>query len=206
MHVQNKPLDRLTVFCFLWAGQALIHQEFFKGWFLENDPIGWALSVLILGVLFRPRSLALFGVMLIMSLAHAWDRLPLISNHIFLECIVNITLLAGIVSTLYQRRHADRNGSWDMLGFADQGSRERLFENFAPILRTSMVLMYLFAFVAKLNSDFLILEVSAAVEMYGDLTRWFSFLPQGPWTGYAAIWGALAVEGPLPLLFMFRRF
>ena len=144
--------------------------------------------------------------MLMMSIAHAWHRLPLISNHIFLESIVNITLLAGIVSMLYQRRHADRNGSWDMLGFADQGSRESLFENFAPILRTSMVLMYLFAFIAKLNYDFLNPEVSAAVKMYGDLTGRFPFLPQAPWAGYAAIWGTVVIEAAFPVLFAFRRF
>ena len=206
MQIQYKSLDRLTIFCFLWAAQALVHQEFFCGWFISNDLIGWTLSVLILGVLFRPSSLVLFILMLMMSIAHTWHCLPLVSNHIVTESIINVAILNSIAWMLYQRRDADRRGSWDILGFADHDSRERLFETFAPILRPILIFMYLFAFIAKLNYDFLNPEVSAAVKMYGDLRGRVPFLPQAPWAGYAAIGGTVIIEAAFPLLFAFRRF
>ena len=78
-------IDRLTVFTFLWACQALVHQEFFRHWFQEAPLLGWILTISIVGTLLFPRSLILFSTMLSSSVFYnVGVRWPFVANHILL--------------------------------------------------------------------------------------------------------------------------
>lgn len=192
----SSPPKPLTIFAFLWACQALVHQEFYSGWLHQNDFRGWAVTILAVGTLLRPSSIVLFAGMLLSSILYNVAKWPFVVNHILLESIINTTILGAIVhSSLFCRR---KQHTFNSL-------RDEIFERFSPVIWIMLVVMYAFAFLAKLNSDFINPEVSCVVAMYGDLLRRFPFLPNDLQTHQAVILMTLLVEALIPLLLVFRR-
>lgn len=202
-HPRNQARDRdnsicrLTVFSFLWACQALVHQEFYSGWLHQNDPRGWTLTVFAVAVLLFPRSLWLFAGMLISSVVYNVVKWPFVVNHILLESVVNFTILLAMSVGLVGRRSGVRITSV-------QG-REELFDRFAPVVRLMLIVMYYYAFVAKLNWDFFDPEISAVSAMYADLARRLPFLPTAIWAKVSSIWLTIVIEAAIPILLSFRR-
>src|SRR5215475_7437530 len=189
--------SRLTVFAFLWACQALVHHEFYSRWLAAGDGAGWLVLGFGLALLVRPSSLPLLVGLLVSSVTYNVRKWPFVVNHILVESLVDLTILAALA------------GSWlvdrPRGGPADRAFRERAFDRFAPVLRAMVVAMYAFAFLAKLNHGFLDVRVSCVAAMYGDLLRRIPFAPDAVWAKELAVWGTLAIEGSLPLLFAFRR-
>ncbi len=191
------PTSRFTVFSFLWACQALIHQEFYSQWLGANDWAGWLLTVLGLLVLVRPSSIGLFSALLAASIVYNVRKWPFVVNHILMESVIDLTLLVAIAAS------ARLEGGFARLARFE--AKERVYERFAPVLRTMMVVMYAFAILAKLNRDFFDPTVSCASVLYEDLVRRLPFLSTSTTARTFAIWGTLAIEAALPLLFAFRR-
>ena len=189
--------DKLTVFTFLWACQALVHQEFYSRWLQNDDPTGWVVTVLAMAALLRPSAVWLFIGLLISSVVYNVLRWPFVHNHILVETIANITILAAFVSTFLSTRgdgfHLSR--CW----------RQQVYDRFAPVLIAMLVMIYYFAFVAKLNRDFVNPDVSSVIVMYGDLRERFAFLPTPERAGGPAIVLTLIVEAAIPILLTFRR-
>lgn len=192
---EQDGIPRLTVFAFLWACQALVHQEFYSSWLQENNPLGWLLTIFALATLLFPHSLGLFIAMLITSIAYNVVKWPFVVNHILLESLVNFTILLAIALTQMQGQSR----------FGSRVFRDQVFDAFAPVLRCMLVVMYYFAILAKLNWDFLDPEVSAVSAMYVDLLRRVPFLPTAVWAKTAAIWLTLVIEMAIPVLLTFRR-
>ncbi len=191
------PPSRLTIFAFLWACQALVHQEFYSRWLDENNPFGWVLTVLAVATLLRPSSLWLFAGMLTSSIVYNVLKWPFVVNHILLESIVNATILAAILRTLlFAGAGPDRFG---------REVREQVYDRFAPVVAVLVVLMYYFAFVAKLNWDFINPDVSCVVVMNDVLLRRFPFLPASDAADWTVIVLTLIVEAAIPGLLTFRR-
>lgn len=202
------PFSRLTVFTFLWACQALAHQEFWQAWIWEGIWTGWMLTGLAFAVLIRPRSIVLFAALLATSVLYNFIRLPYVANHIHVEALFNITMLCALGWTLVTRRREGRTvvrGAWDELGFGGDAEREYLYQRFAPILMVSMVVMYGFAVVAKLNVDFLDPDISCTTAMFDDFVRRFPFLPNERWFHTATIYQVVAIEAAIPILFSFKN-
>jgi hypothetical protein len=198
MQVARDPrTSRLGVFAFLWACQALVHHEFYSGWLRENDPRGWLVAALSTAVLVRPSSLPLFVAMLASSVAYNLAKWPFVVNHIFVESLIDVTILAGIGWTWLRDR-----GAFTLSTFEQ---RERRFDSFAPVLRGMLIAMYYFAILAKLNQGFLDPGTSCVAAMYGDLQRRLPFVPDEPWAKTASIWATLAIELAIPICFTFRR-
>lgn len=193
---ESRGPDRLTIFAFLWACQAIVHQDFYSAWMHEPDIRGWLLSILAIGVLLRPRSLPLFCGMLSTSIVYNVVRWPFVVNHILVESVINLTILWA-VATVALRGKA--------VGGTDEEYRDAIYSRFAPVIGTMLVLVYWFAFLAKLNTDFLDPDVSCVVSMYGDLIRRFPFLPDNTATHRMAITLTLVVEALIPLLLTFRK-
>lgn len=187
---------RFTVFAWLWASQALVHQEFYSSWLENEDPRGWILTILAVATLLRPSSVRLFCGMLIASIVYNIAKWPFVVNHILLETLINFTLLAAVAQTAFSRRR--QNSSTTSFG-------DEVIDRVAPVICTSMTVMYWFAFLAKLNFDFLNPAVSCVTAMYGDLQRRIPFLPGSTIAHQTAIALTLLVEGLLPLLLSFRR-
>lgn len=195
--VASKPPQRLTVFAFLWACQALVHQDFYSDWQTEHLPAGWILTAFVLATLIRPSSLWMFAGMLISSIVYNVWKWPFVVNHILVESLINLTILSAIARTLISARGTRPRVSDE--------SREAIYDRFAPVVMVMLILVYYFAFVAKLNWDFINPEVSCVVVMYGDLLRRFPFLPDAEHAGGMVIASTLVVEAAIPLLLTFRR-
>lgn len=199
----SKSLDRtscaphrLTIFAFVWACQALVHQEFYSGWLHDNDPRGWAVTICALGTLLRPSSLFLFCGLLLSSIVYNVVKWPFVVNHILLESIINGVILVAIATSRLRRGRPQARQT---------NFRDEAIDRFAPVVTLMLVIMYWFAFVAKLNTDFINPNVSCVVAMYGDLIRRFPFLPDTPAAHQASIALTLLVEAAIPLLLSFRR-
>ncbi len=188
---------RLTVFAFLWACQALVHQDFYSDWQREHLPAGWILTAFVLGTLLRPSSLWMFAGMLISSVVYNVWKWPFVVNHILVESLINVTILTAIIRTLVSTDGSRRPVSDE--------SREAIYDSFAPVVMVMLILVYYFAFVAKLNWDFINPDVSCVVVMYGDLLRRFPFLPEADQAGRVVIALTLIVEAAIPVLLTFRR-
>ena len=192
--------DRLTVFTFLWACQALVHQEFFSGWLYEAPLLGWILTILVLTTMLFPSSLLLFSAMLASSvLFNVVANWPFVANHILLESIVNVTILGAIATTMVQEYRINSE--------KDIGIRNHIFDRFAPVVGAMFVLLYYLVFVTKLNWDFINLETSCVTSFYGDVLDRLSFLPlpEDSSAIVASLWIFLIIEIILPVLLTFRK-
>jgi hypothetical protein len=199
-------VDPLCVFAFLWACQSLIHQEFYQQWLRAGMWSGWLLTLLSFWVLLRPRGLAGLAMLASFSFAHGVARWPFVKNHILVESLFNLAILAAIAWTSLQCWHRTRRSPLRAdLGVSAEADRETLFQRFTPVLRVGLIAIYAFAAFAKLNSDFLEAEGSCATALYGDLLGRFPFLPDGEWVHLLAIWGTVAFEAAIPLLLAFHR-
>jgi hypothetical protein len=189
-------LHPLTVFTFVWACQALVHQEFYSGWLHAGNGLGWAVTIAGVATALRPSSLWMFCALLCSSVIYNVAKWPFVVNHILLETIINVTLLAAIVRSLFERRSSVS---------PSDSLRDAVYQRISPVIWVLLVIMYWFAFLAKLNTDFMNPDVSCVVAMYADLLRRFPFLPNTPAAHQAAIVLTLVVEGLIPLLLCFRR-
>ena len=126
-------LSRLTVFTFLWACQALTHQEFFRQWLFEGRLLGWILTTSIAATLLFPRSLWPLSVFLFSSILHNFTRWPFVANHILLESLVHITILISILLAFLEHRK-NLIDAWTF--------RESIFLRFAPVVGVMVIMMY----------------------------------------------------------------
>ena len=185
--------DTLAVFTFLWACQALVHQEFYQLWLPAGNPLGWLVTIFGMAALLFPRR-ALFLVLLCASsVVYNVCKWPFVVNHILLESIANFVILVSVVTT--------------RLGLREDSTAQRAaaIDRFAPALKWSMIIMYYFAFVAKLNHDFFDPEISCVSFMYERLVDRFPFLPNTSVARRFFVWATLVVELAIPVLFTFRK-
>lgn len=192
--------SRLTVFAFLWASQALVHQEFFSHWLFEDNLLGWVLTIFALATLLFPHSIVLFSAMLVSSvLYNVISNWPFVVNHILLETIINLTILGAIVTTLVIERRENVG--------VDIATREHVFDRFAPVVGAMLVVMYYVILVSKLNWNFIVPETSCVTEMYGRIVKRLEFLPPPTenWVIVTWIWAFLFVELLIPVFLTFRK-
>ncbi|MCZ6525384.1 MAG: hypothetical protein O6928_02310 [Gammaproteobacteria bacterium] len=199
LHSWNDAIpNRLTIFTFIWACQAIVHQVFYARWLYEGNPFGWILTGFIVASLLFPRSMGLFSLMLISSIVYNIGNWPFVVNHILLESVINLTILGAIATTIFKRRQAPKT---------DAEMRDCIFERFAPVVGAMMILMYYFILVTKLNWDFLNPDRSCNADFWLDVVDRFSFisLPTAPWVFYATLHVFLIVEIVIPLFLCFRK-
>jgi hypothetical protein len=182
-------MQLFPAFSFLWA-LAILNHQLYHGRLFDIAPES-LLNYAALFCLLRPTSLGRFALLAAMQLATFVYEMPRVVNHWFLMAITNFGILVVLAPTLLRRTRAE-----------DQAHP---YESIAPAIRVQFILIYLFATLAKLNRDFLDLDVSCGAIQYAWLVRKLPLLPSGEWTGVAAIYGALLIEGGLPLMLIFRR-
>lgn len=199
MTARHAP-SRLTVFTFIWAGQALVHQDFFREWFEQGSVFGWLATLLAVATLLYPRSLLLFSGFLTSNLIYNFGRWPFVANHILLEFLVELTILSAIVFTMYRERQS--------VGTESVRIRDEIYDRFAPVLVAMMVVLYYIIFVSKLNWDFVNLDYSCLTGMYHDVVDRFAGVVPVPLDRSAiqvALWAFLAIEILLPVMLTFRK-
>jgi hypothetical protein len=110
-------------------------------------------------------------------------RLPEVPNHRMILALASIAFLAA---------------SW-------RPRSGGVLDEYVPVARAIVVIVYLFAFFAKLNRDFLDPASSCAAQFYDSATHWWLLLPDVAFARRAALLGTLAVEAALPLGLCWRQ-
>lgn len=174
-----------TLFTSLWCAAILFHQ-LYQGRFAVPDPT-WLLSFAALWSLLRPASLPRFAAVLALQVLTVAAEMPRVSNHWLLSGITGLGLLLFLAPPLLRGRTPPPDALRAALGS----------------VRAQLVLLYVFATLAKLNAGFFDPAGSCGAEHYRRLAG--SVLPGAPWAIWAAIVGTLLIEAGLPLLLIVRR-
>lgn len=182
-------MDRLAWFGALWAAAVLIHQGSYGDW--ATDPLDLALTAAATLVVVQPRRLWALIALLILVVADVAFELPWVSNHWLFAAFVSATLLAALI-----RPGRFRGAAHD---------REAAYEAFAPWARLELLILYGYAVLHKLNSDFLDPEKSCAAVQSSALFEMLGFSVSTNAIALAAIYGTLAVEIAIPVFLPFRR-
>lgn len=191
--VERQPPDRLTIFTFLWACQSLVHHEFYQTWLPAGNPLGWVLAAASVAAMLYPHRTIALTSLCAASVAYNVDKWPFVVNHILLESLANIVVLLALAVTRIRSIRSARE------------RRVAAYDRFSPILMWAMVVMYFFAFLAKLNHDFFDPDISCVSVMYERLVDRFSFLPRTPTARSLVIWATLVVELAIPVFLSARR-
>jgi hypothetical protein len=194
----TESVNRLTVFTFLWACQAMVHQNFFAQWLYDGNPLGWILTATIAATVLFPGSLLLFSLFLSSSIVYNIGNWPFVANHILLESLINLTILIAIAWTVTDSRKEN---------LAARELQEKIFDRFAPVVGVMVILMYGFILISKLNWDFLDIDTSCVNGFYQDVTDRFYFLPlpESHSVFTAVLWMFLGIEILIPLLLCFQK-
>src|SRR5262245_50275156 len=149
-----RPLDRLSIFSFLWACYMLCQQEYYSNWLLSMRSDGWLLTGAIIAVVLFPRSISLFLIMVTLGGLERASRLPGAVNHLLIELFIDVAIVAALLAVAYARWKSARAQGWTVaLRFSECSAREEFFERLAPVLRIMYVIVYGCAFLSKLNYD-----------------------------------------------------
>ena len=187
-------IDRLTIFNHLWAIAGFCE---WTRWKWSETGSSWVLLIGSLALALYPNS-----VLCLAALAGAQVAFTVFAanqpwNHGLFMALMNLAILASIARCLFElpRIAGPKVAALD---------HEVLIETFAPVLRLSLVLLYLFTFFHKLNADFLNPDVSCTGTLLGWLNRSYRILPLDRWAVVLGIWSTLFVELMVPLLLCFR--
>lgn len=86
--------DPFPTFAFVWAVTTLVHQLAFTFWTETWE--GWVLVIAAAATLFRPACLFRFAILVLASMAHLWEKLPFVPNHILFEGMLHLVMLVAL--------------------------------------------------------------------------------------------------------------
>jgi hypothetical protein len=142
-------------------------------------------------VLARPTAVGSLLALAACFAAALMAAMPRIPNHGIFEITACLTILAGAVASVIRTRA--------------QPTPRALYDAFAPPLRLSLVVLYLWAVVHKLNTDFFDFEVSCGVFHLAEVRRYLWFLvPDTTAMQYFGVYGTILVETAIALLLLLR--
>ncbi len=169
---------------------ALILDQLWWGGFQVTSP--HALVVLVaLWVLFRPSSVARFAALIAINIVATAMDMPFVGDHRLLDVICGVAVLVYLGWTTLRARQVPTSGA--------------LFAGIAPFLRASMIVVYAFAALAKMNTTFFDPAISCAGWMSHQVVWFDPSLLAGRWQVEPAIWGTVLIEVALPILLAVRR-
>jgi len=131
---------QFSIFALLLALAILFHQTRLGDWELASSHM--AVSLAAIFVLLRPSSPVRVFAMLAIQLVSLLIDMPNVVNHWLLLGLTTVGLAAGLGLAAVRR--------WPWLSDPSE-----LYRRVAPVVRIQVVLVYLFAVLAKLNTDFL---------------------------------------------------
>jgi hypothetical protein len=181
---------QFSIFAFLLALAILFHQSHLGDWEVLSSHM--AVSLAAIFVLVRPSSPLRFFAMLAIQLVSLLIDMPNVVNHWLLLGLTTVGLAAGLGLAAIRRR------PW----LSDPGE---IYRRVAPVVRIQVVLVYLFAVLAKLNTDFLDPALSCGAAMSADLLASGPISLHGSWQDGPAIAGTLLIEALLPIGLLLRR-
>jgi hypothetical protein len=142
----------------------------------------FTLGTLLLTVLFVSTGITRITFLIFLGITTSHFLLvqfPDVANHVNIAIYCNLVMIFGIVYSLVRIR--------------DFPADDDCFELMRPVLRGSLILVYVMAGFHKLNADFFDPTVSCAGKMLGDLARMARTTPLGIPTGLVFAAAILAV-------------
>jgi len=139
----------------------------------------------------RPTSVIRFLVMLGAEVAAVALDMPNVGSHTLLVLISGACVLVYVGGTVARTRRLPTAGA--------------LFERIAPFLALQLLLVYVAAAVAKMNTSFFDPTLSCAASISSRLPWAHLSLFRGSWSVMASIWITVVVEVALPVLLSVRR-
>ena len=192
---QPAPVHNVILLAWMWAAFTLFHQGHDNHW--ARTPLEAIESASAVAVLVGPTRLTRFLLLTIFQAANLWWLMPEPTNHATFALIVDVTIVAAAIGHVLSRgvRQGFDGAAW--------------YRSFAPALRVSVILLYVFATLAKINTAFLDPAQSCGAHHYAVLRGHFGavgiWLPEGAAVALAAIAATLVIEGGIPVLLTFRR-
>ena len=188
--MRHRDDRHFAIFSFLLAAAVLFHQARLSDW--EVVSVHAFLTLAALFLLLRPSSVPRFAVLAVALVVDWVVHMPVVVNHLWVVAVFSVAVLVAVAIALARGRR------WPLVG-------GELYARFGPVLRNLVILVYLFAAVAKMNDGFFDEEISCAVAMSDDLLDWAPFDLKASWQHAPAIWGTIAIELAIPVLLFFRR-
>lgn len=179
---------QFKIFTVLWSIATLFHMAY-AGVF--DMKLNYSLlSLAALYVIYRPGSVPGFIILILLQLYDIFFLMPGVNNHWLFTCFVNITMLAVLLHFLLKHRLFHIDGGW-------------WYQQFAPIVRIEVLILYFYAVFHKLNTDFFNPPVSCATELlkYQNLP----FVPLTSEIFVASGYFTVIIETVIPLLLVFRK-
>ena len=152
-----------------------------------------------LALLARPRSLVTLVTWAIVQSSFHLLAPHTPWNHGAFIALMNVAILASVARVYLRGGRGDDQVTREAIA-----DRDAIFEHFAPALRVSLILLYAFAFLHKLNWDYLDPRVSCADHVLTWLDTKYRILPIGPTLTTVGIWSSLFVEGCVAILLCSR--
>ncbi len=170
------------LFVLLFALSLILHQLWWDGFEVRS----WHFVVVVaaLWAAIRPTSVPRFLAMIAAEVVAVTLDMPDVGSHTLLVLIIGVCLLSYVGWTTV------RNGR-----LPDAGT---LFERVAPFLGVQLLIVYVVAAVAKMNTGFFDTDISCAASMSRHLL-------DGSWRIAPSIWGTVLAELTLPVLLAVPR-
>ena len=153
----------------------------------------WMLLASSLALLARPRAVVCLVVYALTQIGFHALTAHTPWNHGLFIALMNVAIVVSVARVYLWARQADAGIT-----------REAIIDHFAPALRLSLILLYGFACLHKLNWDYLNPDSSCAGQVLTWLNTKYRVLPTGVWMTTVGIWSSLFIEGLVPILLCFR--
>ena len=204
----EQPLDKLGLFSVAWALATITHQFTFTRWLWQGIPLGWILSLLALLLLAFPQVTLLLVAITLCSVSYTYSVIPHVPNHIFFEWWINLSFVVTFLIAWYRSDWA-RN-------LNQREFREKLAALYIPVAISSLIVLYLWTFVHKLNTDYfnayhscsvyllegMVTRINGGLGLLGITPISYDFPMSMRW---GSVWGSLFFEALIPLLLIFRK-
>ncbi len=118
-------------------------------------------------------------------------KLPKGPNHGILVLVASATVILAAARLMAAHR------SWRV-------APGELYETFAPALRWELIALYFWAVFQKLNSDFMMMDLSCGPAQLWNLRRVLDFMTESQLLRTFGVHGTLLVEAGIPLLLLLR--
>lgn len=180
--------DSFAPLCAVFAVALLLDQLWWGGFELGSPH-----TVVVLAAawaLLRPRSVCRFGIMTAAVVVSVTADLPSVGTHRLLELVVAGCVLVQLVWTAVRYRHVPEP--------------EEVYEPLAAFFRVALLVVYAFAALSKMNTDFLDPTVSCAGPMSQQIVWFNPGILSGQWLVSPAILATVAIETSLPVLLALR--
>jgi hypothetical protein len=193
--VEEKERERgareaYVVFCCLWAVATLFHLAADRDW--DRSLLQFALTSSAVWLLVKPSSIPRLLILALLQIMAVGVDAPHVSNHWLFTAFVNVAIVGSAALAMTGERRLSIE-------------KAQLYAGFAPVVRIGVIILYFFAVLHKLNTDFLAPEGSCGTIFYLALQDRLPFLPDSSLLQTASIYGTILVEAAIPILLCLRK-